>query len=114
MKCRTALGYLALTLALGAPNVSARADEVREASTYAAPDPAEDPRRAVTSEGEQTVRKLNDVVFWRPFYFVQLVAGVAALPVALPVAWAVADWEDAIDMCVTGPYAMAFERPLGE
>jgi hypothetical protein len=63
---------------------------------------------------EDGVRKVWDVLFWRPVYVVQLVGGVAALPVALPLAATIGDWRDGVDMCVTGPFAMAFERPLGQ
>ena len=63
---------------------------------------------------ESGVRKVWDVLFWRPIYVVQLVGGVAALPVALPLSVIVGSWRDGIDMCITGPAEMAFGRPLGE
>ena len=66
------------------------------------------------SAAEGGVRKVWDVLFWRPLYVVQLVGGVAALPVALPLAELVGDWRDAVDICVTGPAEMAFGRPLGQ
>jgi hypothetical protein len=63
---------------------------------------------------ESGVRKVWDILFWRPMYVVQLVGGVVALPVALPLAALVGDWRDSIDICVTGPTEMAFGRPLGQ
>ncbi len=59
-------------------------------------------------------RRPRDATFSRPVQFVRLLAGVAALPVALPIAAVFADWRDALDFCVTGPYEMVFQRPLGE
>jgi hypothetical protein len=66
------------------------------------------------SPAEGGVRKVWDVLFWRPIYVVQLVGGVVVLPLALPLAELVGDWRDGVDMCVTGPAQMAFARPLGQ
>ncbi len=118
MRTRTALAGLTLAFAFGAgtlPAAAAQADGARGEGAYVAPDRADDPRSSRTSgEAETAARKLNDALLWRPFFAVQLVMGVAVLPVALPIAGAAADWQDAIDICVTGPYAMLFARPLGE
>lgn len=89
----------------------ADADGVRVASRP--PDPGDDPRLRRTGGAERAIRGLGDAVLVRPFLLVQLVAGIAVLPVVLPVAAAVADWRDALDLCVAGPYEMVFERPLG-
>lgn len=67
-----------------------------------------------SGDGQRTLRQVGDAVFSRPFHFFRLVAGVAALPIALPIAAVFADWHDATDICITGPYWMTFERPLGE
>lgn len=117
MRCRFTLRWLVAVVALAAaadPASASSPDAVARESASAAPDPADDPRLARTGPAEQGFRKLEDGVLWRPFFFVQLVAGAAVLPLAIPIAWAVADWEDAIDICITGPYGMVFERPLGE
>ena len=60
------------------------------------------------------VRVVWDVLFWRPVYVVQLVAGAALLPVAVPIAAASGDWRYGVDVSVRWPYEMAFERPLGQ
>lgn len=86
-------------------------EEARTAHTP--PDPGDDPRLRRTGSAERAVRQAGDLVFARPFFLVQLVAGTALLPVALPVAAAFADWRDALDICVTGPWEMLVERPLG-
>ncbi len=114
---------LALVLALATPLGLARAagaepgpgvaPETISDSTVA-PDPSDDPRLHRTGTAERVVRQAGDVVFSRPIHLVRLVAGVAALPVALPVAAVFADWRDAVDFCVTGPFWMVFQRPLGE
>lgn len=73
-----------------------------------------DPRLQQSTETEQLIREVGDAVFSRPFHFVRLLTGVAVLPVALPIAAVFADWRDGLDICVTEPWAMTFERPLGE
>ena len=93
----------------------AEADSETAASlSYTAPDARDDPRLHRTGSGERILREMGDAAFSRPVHFVRLVAGVAALPVALPIAAVFADWRDAVDFCVTGPYEMVFQRPLGE
>ena len=73
-----------------------------------------DPRLHRAGPRERTLREVGDAVFVRPILFVRLVAGSAMLPVALPIAALFADWHDALDICVTGPYDMVFRRTLGE
>ena len=62
---------------------------------------------------EGTLRPLGDALFARPVNFLQLVAGVAMLPLALPIATLFAEPRDALDICVSRPYEMLV-RPLGE
>jgi hypothetical protein len=78
------------------------------------PESGDAPGLTRTRSAERTARRLGDAVFVRPFLFVQLVAGIAVLPAALPIAAVFADWRDALDICVEGPYEMVFERALGE
>lgn len=66
-----------------------------------------------TSPAGDAVRKVWDVLFWRPIYVVQLVGGVVALPVAVPVSAVAGNWRDSIAICVTQPAGM-LARPLGE
>jgi len=62
----------------------------------------------------RVVRQAWDLVFWRPVFLTQLVVGTAALPIALPIAAITGDWRDTLDVCVTGPFELTFQRPLGE
>jgi len=77
-------------------------------------DAGDDPRLRHTGREERLVRAVGDLVFSRPIHFVRWVAGIGVLPVALPIAALFADWRDAVDICVIGPYRMTFARPLGE
>lgn len=111
---------LALTTQLALPWAS-RAGERRAATAempIASPssqvDGRDDPRLRRPSKLERALRPLGDAVFARPVHLAQLVVGVAMLPIALPIAALFADPRDALDICVSGPYEMAFRRPLGE
>lgn len=112
--------FLAAQLGLGSASLAAggqgagAVEEKTARSVYSAPEARDDPRLPRAGPGERTLREVGDAVFARPFHLVRLVAGIAVLPVALPVAAAFADWRDAVDICVTGPFAMVFRRPLGE
>jgi hypothetical protein len=105
-----------LLASLATPLVDAPAEASYEAPTMrrtdAALDPRDDPRLRRTGETERVLREVGDAVFARPIHFVRLVAGVAMLPVALPTAALLGDWRDALDICVTGPFEMVFQRPL--
>jgi len=83
-------------------------------SYYYAAESFEDPRRRETGEAERSLQKLGDAVFSRPIYIARFLTGVAVLPVALPIAVVFTSWRDAIEICVSGPYAMALTRPLGD
>jgi hypothetical protein len=83
-------------------------------SSYTPPEAGDDPRLERTGGGERTLRRVGDAVFARPIFLVRLVAGIVAFPVALPIAAVFADWRDAVDVCVSGPYELVFRRPLGE
>jgi hypothetical protein len=107
----------ALLLASAAPPAGAARAETTDVELAArpadtAPDPRDDPRRRRTGQEEQALHEVGDAVFSRPVHVVRLIAGVAMLPVALPLAAVLGDWRDALDICVTGPFAMVFERPL--
>jgi hypothetical protein len=109
---------LAVLVALVPARVASAGGTAPEAGeapvAHAPPEPGEAARVRRTRSAEQAVRRLGDAVLVRPFLFVQLMAGVAVLPAVLPIAAVFADWRDAFDICVEGPYAMVFERPLGE
>ena len=81
------------------------------ARDQAQPSPAE---RADQADSMRVVRKAWDLVFWRPVFFAQLIVGTAALPIALPITALVGDWRDTLDACVTGPFELTFQRPLGQ
>jgi hypothetical protein len=126
MTTRRATRRLVLALALAAQLAPASASamggeggggagvETPATPSYAAPDAGDDPRLRRTGPEERALRQVGDAVFSRPFHLVRLLAGVAMLPIALPIAAVFADWRDAVDVCVTGPYGMAFQRPLGD
>lgn len=120
-RIRSLAPALVLVVASGVANPMVAAGEpasemaVRaDSDPYVATDARHDPRLRRTGDEERRLRQVGDAVFSRPVLFVRMVAGVAMLPVALPVAAVFADWRDALDFCVTGPYGMVFQRPLGE
>jgi hypothetical protein len=97
---------LAISLVLAAaPHRSYATDS---ASGYDEP-----PAGVESSPAGDRVREVWDVLFWRPIYAVQLVGGVVALPIALPLSALVGSWRDSIDICVTDPAKM-LARPLGQ
>ena len=89
-------------------------DATAASGAYLSADLRDDPRLHRTGGAERALRRAGDLVFSRPIHLVRLVAGVAIFPVALPVAAVFADWRDAVDSCVSGPFGMVFQRPLGE
>jgi len=97
---------LAISLVLAAAPDLSHATE--SASGY-----DEFPAGVQSSQAGDRVREVWDVLFWRPIYVVQLVGGVVALPIALPLSALVGSWRDSIDICVTDPAKM-LARPLGE
>ena len=67
--------------------------------------------------GEQihhTKNVIADIVFARPFGFVQLVAGIAMFPIAYPAGWVVGDSDFGARVCVREPADRVFNKPLGE
>jgi hypothetical protein len=125
MTTARAIRRLALVLALATPPVvlpcaSSAASETPAAmgeeatlSSSSYSDGESNPERRQGGGVKGTLRSVGDALFARPVNFLQLVAGVAMLPLALPIATLVAEPSDAIDICVTGPYGMLV-RPLGQ
>lgn len=112
MKFRAALVVLVAT---AIPHLASGADAAHtDGQRFYAAGTLEDPRLRESSVEQQRLRRWGDAAFERPFYIARLLAGVALLPVALPIAWIFTDSDHALDICVTGPYEMAFERPLGD
>jgi hypothetical protein len=97
---------LAISLVLAAaPDLSHATDSVPGYDDF--------PAGVQTSQAGDGVRVVWDVLFWRPIYVVQLVGGVVAFPIALPLSALVGSWRDSIDICVTDPAKM-LARPLGQ
>lgn len=55
-----------------------------------------------------------DIVFARPFGFVQLVASVAMFPIAWPAGYIVGDSDFGPRVCWREPADRLFKKPLGE
>jgi hypothetical protein len=126
MTTASTIRRLALVLALATPPVvlpcTSRAGGETPAATGERTHPSspsytggerDDPARLRHAGSAGTLRPLGDALFARPVNFLQLVAGVAMLPLALPIATLFAEPRDALDICVSRPYEMLV-RPLGE
>lgn len=111
---RKALLFVLAAAALPGPAEGGEPAATDPTDAYYAAGSLEDPRLHETTAGERRLQRGGDAAFERPFHIARFLAGVVALPVVLPIAWVFTDWNNAVDVCVTGPYAMAFERPLGD
>src|SRR5262249_34342794 len=88
---RSAALLLAIFLAVAA--IPDRCHAIDDQAAY-----DEYPAGVRTSETGDAVRDVWDVLFWRPIYVVQLVGGVLAFPVAIPIAAVAGNWRDSIDI----------------
>ena len=65
-------------------------------------------------QAEPTVfQQAGDLLLGRPVAAVRLVAGIAMLPITLPVALVLWDLEWALEVCIQGPLDALIGRPIG-